>query len=252
MPSSENSKLNFKNKTAIITGATRGIGEGIANSLWGLGCNIIVTGTGMETKLSKRIIKKTRFKYLQLDFLNPKSLNKFLDYIKKLKNIDILVNNAGICINQPIDEIREENWRKVLQVNLTGPMILMKIVAKIMKKKKKGKILNISSIFGVVSKETRNAYSASKTGIIGLTRATSLDLAKYNILVNALCPGFTLTKLTKSVLGRAGIVKIRKTIPLQRLAKVDDIANVALFLCSYLNTYVTGQTIIADGGFTIQ
>ncbi len=243
-------KINFKNKTALITGATQGIGEGIANSLWELGCNLIVTG--LETNPPKRIIKKTRFNYHRLDFLDPKSLNKFLNYIKKINNIDILINNAGICINQPIDKIAEENWNKVLQVNLTGPMILMKTVAKIMKKRKKGKIVNISSIFGVVSKETRNAYSASKTGLIGLTRATSLDLVKYNILVNALCPGFTLTKLTKSVLGKAGIDKIRKTIPLQRLAKVDDIANVALFLCSDLNTYITGQTIIVDGGFTIQ
>jgi len=242
--------INFKNKTAIITGATQGIGECIANSLWELECNIIATG--LEINSPKKIIKKTRFNYHQLDFLDPESLNKFLGYIKKFKNIDILVNNAGICINQPIDEIAEESWYKVLQVNLTGPMILMKTVAKIMKKKKKGKILNISSIFGVVSKETRNSYSASKSGLIGLTRAASLDLAKYNILVNALCPGFTLTKLTKSVLGKAGIAKMRKTIPLQRLAEVDDIANVALFLCSDLNTYIAGQTIIADGGFTIQ
>jgi len=243
-------KINFKNKTALITGATQGIGECIACSLWELGCNVIVTG--LEINPPQKIIKKARFNYRQLDFLNPESLNKFLDYIKSFNNINILINNAGICINQPIDEIAEKNWYKVLQVNLTGPMILMKTVAKIMKKKKNGKILNISSIFGVVSKETRNAYSASKSGLIGLTRATSLDLAKYNILVNALCPGFTLTKLTKSVLGKAGTAKIRKTIPLQRLAKVDDIANVALFLCSDLNTYITGQTIIADGGFTIQ
>ncbi|MBZ9577536.1 SDR family oxidoreductase [Patescibacteria group bacterium] len=245
-----NKKINFRNKTALITGATQGIGECIANSLWELGCNIIATG--LEINPPKRITKKTRFNYHQLDFLDPESLNKFLDYIKGFNNIDILINNAGICINQPIDEIAEENWYKVLQVNLTGPMILIKTAAKIMKKKKNGKILNISSIFGVVSKETRNAYSASKSGLIGLTRATSLDLAKYNILVNALCPGFTLTKLTKSVLGKAGIAKMRKTIPLQQLAKVDDIANVALFLCSDLNTYITGQTIIADGGFTVQ
>lgn len=242
--------INYKNKTALITGATQGIGECIADSLWELGCNIIVTG--LEINPPQKIIKKTRFNYHQLDLLNPESLNKFLSYIKKFENIDILINNAGICINQPIDQISEENWQKVLQVNLTGPMILMKTAAKIMKKKKGGKILNISSIFGMVSKETRNAYSASKSGLIGLTRATALDLAKYNILVNALCPGFTLTKLTKSVLGKAGIAKIRKTIPLQQLAKVDDVANVALFLCSDLNTYITGQTIVVDGGFTIQ
>jgi 3-oxoacyl-[acyl-carrier protein] reductase len=115
-----------------------------------------------------------------------------------------------------------------------------------------GKILNISSIFGVVSKEKRNAYSASKTGLIGLTRSSALDLAQYNILVNALCPGFTMTELTKSVLSKADMDKLRADVPLQRFAEVDEIARAGLFLCSDQNTYITGQTLVVDGGFTIR
>lgn len=242
--------INFSNKTALITGATQGIGECIANYLWKLGCEIIVTG--LEPLPPKHIVKKTRFNYHQLDFLEPASVRRFLKYLKSFKKIDVLINNAGINIIQPIDKLEEKNWQKVIQVNLTGPMILMKAAAKIMKKRKNGKIVNISSIFGVVSREKRDAYSASKAGLIGLTRAVTLDLAKYNILVNALCPGFTLTKLTNSILDKEEKEDLRRKVPLQRMAKVDDIAKVAVFLCSDMNTYITGQTIIADGGFTIQ
>lgn len=241
--------MDFENKTAVITGATRGIGKSIADSLWELGCNIIVTGRDIKPK--KTIEKKERFNYLQLDFLDPESLHGFMSSIKDFSNIDILINNAGINVIQAIGEVSENNWQEILQVNLTGPMILMNTIAKIMKKGEGGKIVNISSIFGVVSKEKRNAYSASKSGLIGLTRAAALDLAKFNILVNALCPGFTDTELTNSILLEVEKDKIKRSIPLQRFARVDEIAKVALFLCSDLNTYITGQTIIVDGGFTI-
>lgn len=241
--------MDFENKTAVITGATRGIGKSIADSLWESGCNIIVTGR--DGKPDKTIEKKERFNYLQLDFLDPKSLHEFIRSIKGFGNIDILVNNAGINVIQAIDQVSENNWQEILQVNLTGPMILMNTIAKIMKREKGGKILNISSIFGVVSKEKRNAYSASKSGLIGLNRAAALDLAKYGILVNALCPGFTATELTNSILTEVEKDEIKRSIPLQRFASVDEIAKVALFLCSDLNTYITGQTIVVDGGFTI-
>lgn len=241
--------MDFKNKTAIVTGGTRGIGKNISESLWELGCDTIITGTGDKEKVVR---KKPRLHYLKLDFLDSKSIKDFIKSISKFRNIDILINNAGMNIIESIDRIEKDNWDKVLQVNLTGPAFLMKSVAKIMKKRNYGRILNISSIFGVVSKEKRNAYSASKTGLIGLTRAAALDLAKYNILVNALCPGFTMTDLSKSILSKSEISQISKEIPLQRFANVDEIAKVALFLCSGLNTYITGQAIIIDGGFAIK
>lgn len=241
--------MDFENKTAVITGATRGIGRSIADSLWELGCNIVVTGR--DIKPPKAIEKKERFTYLQLDFLDPQSLGEFISSIKDFSNVDILINNAGINVIQAIDQVSENNWHAILQVNLTGPMILMNTIAKIMKRRKGGKIVNISSIFGVVSKDKRGAYSASKSGLIGLTRAAALDLAKDGILVNALCPGFTDTELTNSILSDVEKDNIERSIPLQRFASADEIAKVALFLCSDLNTYMTGQTIVVDGGFTI-
>ena len=241
--------INLKGKKAIITGGTRGIGKSIVSKMVDSGCEVIYTGT---TKKPRFVVKNAIYK--RLDLSDEKSINHFIkDVIKKSSNIDILVNNAGINIIEPIDKINDENWKKILSVNLTGPMLLMKEVSIIMKKNKKGgKILNISSIFGYVSKSKRNSYSASKFGLIGLTKSASLDLAPFNILVNALCPGFTSTELTKSILSEKDITSLTGQIPLGRFAKADEIANVALFLCSDLNTYITGQTIIADGGFTSQ
>lgn len=242
--------MNFKGKTAIVTGGSRGIGKAICELLLNLGCNVITTGTKINKK--ERIGVSERLEYLQLDFLDSKSIDSFINNIKDYKNIDVLINNAGINIMESIDNLDKGNWDKVLQVNLTGPMVLTKTVSSIMKKNRGGRILNISSIWGVVSKEKRNSYSASKTGLIGLTRSEALDLAPYNILVNALCPGFTMTELTKSSLSQSEIASLSNQVPLRRFANVEEIARAAVFLCSDLNTYITGQTIIADGGFTIR
>lgn len=241
--------MNFKEKTAIVTGGSRGIGRAICDFLRRLGCNVIATVTTVN---KKGFPAKRRWRYLQLDLLDPKSVRSFIKTIKKLDHIDVLINNAGINIIEPIDKLKRDNWDKILQVNLTGPMLLTKEVSSIMKKKKKGKILNVSSIWGVISKEKRDAYCASKTGLIGLTRAMALDLAPYNILVNALCPGFTMTELTESTLSKSEIDCLANQIPLGRLADVEEMARTAVFMCSDLNTYITGQTIVVDGGFTIR
>ncbi len=238
-------KIDFTDKVAVVTGSSRGIGKAIADKLLSLGAHVIYTGTTMAEE------KTTEKTCLQLDLSKDESIKSFIKKVKDFKQIDILVNNAGINKIESVDEISEEKWEEIIKVNLTGPMVLTKEIAKIMKKNKGGgKILNISSIFGSVSKEKRNSYSASKFGLIGLTKASSIDLAPHNILVNALCPGFTLTDLTKSVLSKEDMEKLCEDIPLGRFAQEDEIAQSALFLCSDLNTYITGQTLIADGGFT--
>lgn len=241
--------MKFKGKNAIVTGGTRGIGKAICDSLWRLGCNVIATGTSVD---KKGFLVKQSWRYLRLDLLDPKSIKSFIKTIKKLDHIDVLINNAGINIIESIDKLNKDNWDVMLQVNLTGPMLLAKEVSSVMKKRKKGRILNVSSIWGVISKEKRDAYCATKTGLIGLTRAMALDLAPYNILVNALCPGFTMTELTKSTLSKSEIDSLSAQVPLGRFACVEDIARVAVFLCSDLNTYITGQAIVVDGGFTIR
>ena len=242
-------KIDFSKKTAIVTGGTRGIGKNIVTLLIESGCNVIYTGTNEKPKSAIN-----NGQYEQLDFSNMKIVDHFVkEVINKTVHIDILINNAGINIIEPIDEIENSNWEKILTVNLTGPMNLIKEVSKVMKNNKNGgKILNISSIFGVISKEKRNSYSASKAGLIGLTRSCSLDLACHNILVNALCPGFTSTELTESILSSKEIKDLSSQIPLGRFADPSEIANIAVLLCSDLNTYITGQTIIVDGGVTIQ
>lgn len=242
-------KIDFSGKTAIVTGGTRGIGRGIVLLLLESGCHVIYTGT---KELSESPIEEGR--YEQLNLSNEKSIERFMgEVISKTPRIDILINNAGINIIEPIDEIQDEHWEKMLTVNLTGSMRMTREVAKVMKKNSPGgKILNISSIFGVVSKAKRNAYSASKAGVIGLTRASALDLAPYNILVNALCPGFTLTELTMAILTEEEMNALASEVPLGRFADVSEIAKIAVFLCSDLNTYITGQTIIVDGGVTAQ
>ncbi len=240
---------NLNCKTAVVTGGTRGIGRAICDILAGSGIRVIATGTHLPA--SKKGAG-SGIEYLQLDLLKDSSVSAFLKKISGLGRIDILVNNAGINILEPIDKIKDGSWEDVLKVNLTGPMKISRAVASVMKKNRSGRILNVSSIWGIRSKEKRAAYSASKTGLLGLTRAMALDLAPYNILVNALCPGFTLTELTKSTLKRPEILELSGEVPLQRFASVEEIARAAVFLCSDMNTYMTGQAIVVDGGFSIR
>lgn len=241
--------IDFLNKTAIITGGTRGIGRSIADLLSNNGCYTIITGT--KPKNESGVISKNLC-YFQVDFNKIKTVKIFLKKIVKFKNIDILVNNAGINIIDPIDKINLADWRQVLNINLTGPLLLIKNVSLMMKKRKYGRILNVSSIFGLISKNNRGSYSTSKAGLIGLTRAAALDLAPYNILVNAICPGFTDTKLTRSTLSPKERKELSLKVPLKRFASVSEIATVAAFLCSDKNTYMTGQTLTVDGGFSIR
>jgi 3-oxoacyl-[acyl-carrier protein] reductase len=241
--------IDFTNKIAVVTGGTRGIGKCIVEMLAEAGCTVVFTGTHSDGERCDR----PNIRFEPLNMLDDTSMQGFCRRISaKYSCIDILINNAGINRIEPIDEIRQDNWDAILKVNLTGAMQVTRCVASIMKHAKAGgKIVNISSIFGIVSKEKRNSYSASKAGLIGLTRACALDLAPDNILVNALCPGFTKTELTASVLSEEQRVALAAEVPLQRFAEVEEIARVALFLASEFNTYITGQAITADGGFTI-
>ena len=244
-------KIDFSNKTILITGGTRGIGFGILKLLQKKNASIITTGTNVnEIKKLNQNSKGKKIKYFYLDFTDADSINNFLNKISKLKKIDILINNAGVNKIDRIDKINENDWDLINNVNLKGPFLLTREVSKIMKKNHSGKILNIASIFSTVSKQKRATYSATKWGIIGFTKAIALDLAPDNILVNAVSPGFVDTELTRKILGNEGIKEIKNSIPQKRLANVEEIANTILFLVSDYNTYITGQNLIIDGGFT--
>ena len=240
-------KLNFENKIAIVTGGTKGIGKSISEGLLNLNCTVHITGRG-ERPIWCDQYKRCHF--YRVDFTKETELNTFISAIEALNQVDILINNAGILVMHDITDIKLSDWKKVLDVNLTAPMLISKTVASLMKKTmKKGKILNISSTAGIISKPKQNSYSATKSGLIGLTRASALDLASYGIIVNTLCPGTTETKMVE-MLNSNQKKTILKSIPLGRFASVQEISNFALFLCSDYNTYLTGQAIIVDGGFT--
>jgi NAD(P)-dependent dehydrogenase (short-subunit alcohol dehydrogenase family) len=238
--------ISFKNKVVLITGGNSGIGRCISDKFIKLGATVIITTT--KRKLISK--KKKIFKYL--DFNNSNSINNFFLELKKIKKIDILVNNAGINKLYYINNINECFMKKIFNINIQGPILLTREVSKIMIKKNYGKIINISSVFGSISKSGRSLYSSTKFGINGLTKAASLDLAKNNILVNSVSPGVINTKLTNKILGKTGIKKITRDIPLGRIGTVADVANLVCYLSSDYNNYITGQNFIIDGGYTSQ
>ena len=222
--------INLKNKNVLITGGSRGIGKELVDTFTSLEANVVYTSTK------------------DLDFNDEQSVNIFLDKIKNI-SFDICINNAGINTNNNFCDIKDVDWNNIINVNLTGCYKICKAVSKQMINQKSGKIINVSSIWGNVSKQGRAAYSASKFGVKGLTLGMAAELAQYNILVNSVSPGVTMTELTEKTLGVDGMNKIKKEIPLNRLATTKDISNAIIFLCSELNTYISGQDLIVDGGF---
>lgn len=244
--------ISFKGQIVLVTGATRGIGKLIADDLGKLGAELILTGTNpVEISLLNQNgrYQKPPCRWYFVDFTKPESVQAFLKELEGYSRIDVCINNAGINRINAIDEVQDEDWHDILKVNLDGPFLITRAVSRIMKRNGYGRIVNIGSIFGLISKEKRAAYSVTKFGIRGLTTATALDLAPDNILVNTVSPGFVSTDLTKRVLGEKGMREMASKVPLGRLALPEEISRVVLFMVSDLNTYMTGQNIIVDGGF---
>tara|TARA_B110000196_G_C21103354_1_gene643822 strand:- start:214 stop:957 length:744 start_codon:yes stop_codon:yes gene_type:complete len=243
-------KLNLKNNIALITGGTQGIGKAIVDEFLNAGAKVIVTGRQLnETQYINKNKNKNIIKYFQVDFADSKNFDSFLIELKKIKRIDICINNAGINKIDYLSNITIKNWEDHQAVNLTAPLRISQVVINKMKKNNYGKIINISSIWGKKSKEQRSLYSITKYGIHGLTVSSSIELARYNILINSISPGFIDTKLTRKNLSKLEISKIIKTIPIQRMAKTKEVSPIILFLSSKTNTYITGQNIFIDGGF---
>ena len=246
-------QLNFKNKTILITGATRGIGKQMAEDLYQLEANLLLTGTNEdEIKiLNDLAVKKNERKtFFCADFSNSKSTNQFFNKIESFPKIDGLVNNAGINRLNSIEKIQKKDFDDMLSVNLSTPVLLINQVSKKMIKNGYGKILNVASIFSKISKEKRSLYSTTKFGLHGLTVGASNDLARYNVLVNSISPGFIMTDLTKKNFSQKDMDFLTSQIPAKRMGTVQDISSVAIFLLSDLNKYITGQNIVVDGGFT--
>lgn len=220
-------------RTVLITGAARGIGKAIAEQFSSHGWNLLTPARS------------------ELDLARDESVERFCQRLAD-SHVDALVNNAGINYLGALAEIEEHRWNEMLQVNITAPRRLIDAVAAKMRVTGWGRIVGISSIFGIVSRERRAAYSVTKAALNALTRAAAIELGAHKILVNTVCPGYVETDLTRANNSPEEIAAICKTIPLQRLATPREIAKVVYFLCSEENTYITGQSIVVDGGFVVQ
>lgn len=251
MESLSSIQIDLTGALALVTGGTRGIGKAICERLFEAGASLIVTGKkSIDVKNLNPKNISDRITFLAVDFSDEKSTATFLSHIKMMPTIDILVNNAGVNrINLNIDT-SSDDYDYLNNINLKAPYLICREVSKIMKKNNYGKIVNISSIWSTVSKPGRSLYSLSKWGLVGLTKTLSVELAEYNILVNAVGPGFTETELTLNTNTPEEIKNITGMIPIKRMAQPEEIANLVLFLCSDLNSYITGQNIIIDGGYT--
>ena len=227
------SKVKYK---ALITGGTRGIGYAIAERLVKDGFNVLVTGTTEDGKGPEGS------EYYQVDFQEDISTEMFLNFISK-SNIDILVNNAGINKIGEFSGIAVDDFDKILKVNLRAPFLICQKVIPYMKESGWGRIINITSIFGHITKEYSAAYSASKFGLDGMTAALSAELSEFGIMANSVGPGFIDTELTRNVLGDEGINELRERIPMKRLGSVNEIASAVSWLVSEENSYLTGQNI---------
>lgn len=241
--------IAFEGKKVLVTGGTRGIGAEIARAFLDAGAFVVVTAT--EALRPKELDAQIHYEALHItqDGVWRKRVEEINE---KYEGFDICVNNAGINRVNKIYETQNQDIDDVLLLNLNAPLYIASVVSKKMKEKKYGHIINIASIFGVVSRSGRNPYSASKSGLIGATKSMALDLGEHNVFVNAISPGFVDTELTRRVLGEAGMQEMLEKVPLKKLAKVSDIAPTVLFLCSEYNSYITGQNIIIDGGFTLE
>lgn len=239
--------MNVQVRCAVVTGGTRGIGRAIAEALLSRSLEVVVTSTGDEPGW---VAAEPRCSHARLDLADSADIARFEAEAASLGPIDVLVNNAGISRPQSVLEITDEDWDAVMAVDLTGPMRMTRLFAPGMRERGWGRILNLSSIAAFVSRPGSAGYSAAKAALVGLTRASALDLASYGVLVNALLPGYTGTDMMATVLTEDQRAALLANVPLGRFARPEEIASWAAFLCSEDNTYITGQTVVVDGGVT--
>ncbi len=241
----------FDGKTALITGAQRGLGLEIARHFASQGANTVLTDVSDAViDTAKEIEREFQRKSLGLkgDVTKTddcaKMVQKTLD---SFSSLDILVNNAGITRDALVLRMKEEDFDAVINVNLKGTFLMCKAVAKTMLKQRSGRIINISSVVGQMGNAGQVNYSASKAGILGLTKSMAREFASRNILVNAVSPGFIMTKMTEDLKEEAK-EKLLEMVPLKRLGKPEDVAKAVLFLSSDDSSYITGQNIAVNGG----
>jgi len=248
--------MGLSGKVALVTGSARGIGKAIALELADHGANIVINDVLTENEISQtveEIGKINRYAIgIRADITVFNEVERMVqEVINKFGQIDILVNNAGIVRDSLLIRMKEEDWNTVININLKGTFNCSKAVAIYMiKQKKGGKIVNISSVIGLIGNAGQSNYAASKAGIIGLTKSMAKEFASRNINVNAIAPGFIDTDMTRKLPEKVRL-DLQQKIPLKRLGLVEDVAKAVWFLVSDAADYITGQVINVDGGMVM-
>jgi len=240
--------INLKDTSVILTGATGGIGGSILDKLVSAGANVLATGTN-EEKLKKIKDKYSNVHVEKFDISNHDKIEEFIEKSNEtLENkIDVLINNAGITRDNLTIRMKDEEWSKVIDVNLTSTFLLCKNAIKKMLKNKKGKIVNITSVVGHTGNIGQANYTASKAGVVAMSKSLALEYGKKNININCVSPGFISTEMTDKISDQYKEV-LKSRIPLERFGDPTDIANTVVFLSSDLSNYITGETIHVNGG----
>lgn len=246
--------FDLTGRVALITGGNKGLGKAMARGLAEAGADIVIASRHedqLKAALDEILAGTGRQgAYCVADVGvrdDVKRLARFA--LDRMGRVDILINNAGMNAPQAIDEITDETWDRIVEVNLTAAMVLTRALAPQMKQRRWGRIVHISSIMGQVSKEKRNAYSATKAALMGLARASALDLGPYNITVNCIAPGPFLTDMPLSILSEAEKKVFAERTALGRWGDPRELVGPALLLCSEAGSYITGQTLFVDGGW---
>jgi 3-oxoacyl-[acyl-carrier protein] reductase len=246
-------KIDLSSKTALVTGGAQGIGEGICRQLHQAGARVIVADLDEEVaqEVASDLGNDDRAVAMKADVSSLESVEKMVEaVIEKFSSIDILVNNAGIARDNFIVRMKEKDWDSVLTVNLKGIFYCIRTILPHMIKQRSGKIINISSVVALIGNPGQANYSASKSGMIGLTKSVAKEVASRGIMVNAIAPGFIETPMTDKLSSSAREIFL-KNVPLKRGGTPEDISRVVLFLASELADYITGQVINVDGGMVM-
>ncbi len=245
----------LKGKTAVVTGGSRGIGEAIVKKFLAEGASVYSLSRSegdLYGEFSKEAEKNGAFfKWIKSDLSNPEDIeNAVKTILAETSSVDILVNNAGITKDGLIFRMKDEEWDDVLNTNLKSAFLLCRGFARTMIKQRSGSIINISSVVGIMGNAGQSNYSASKAGLIGLTKSLAKEVAARGVRVNAVAPGFVDTSMTEK-LGEKAREALAEIIPAKRTGKPDEIAEAVFFLASESSSYITGQVIAVDGGMTM-
>ncbi|MFH0820717.1 MAG: glucose 1-dehydrogenase [Candidatus Peregrinibacteria bacterium] len=246
--------FDLSGKVAIVTGASRGLGKAMALGLAQCGADVVITDV-LDTESAVQEIKALGRKSmgLKVDVTDKKQIEDMVEkVVGTFKHIDILINNAGVYFPTPIKDLKEQDWDKIISVNLKGTLLCAQAVGNQMIKQKSGAIVNVASVAGIMAFAQSGAYNSSKAAIIMLTKTLAIEWASYGIRVNAICPGIFATDMTKGLLGDKGFQQmVSSRVPMKRYGTPDELAGAAIYLASDAASYTTGHALVADGGWTV-